>query len=238
MNIIARTLLLVFAVTPSLHAENFHLINSSAQPVHFVVTGANDLFGLRNGEVGSPGITTLMPGQRFAVDISLTGILYKKPQLDFFPNPQGQQQTLQIQFNIRSDKHILDMPVGAICIYDFETTGAIAVEVLDNLVLRPLPGAVIGPQQIKRAIEFEKLNQWSIQPQNNAAFCNFQAYVYPFVYEYVKAGSIFGFLKAWPMQGIFWAINMRGKESSFRALTNIALVPQETIDAASKQIGR
>ena len=190
MHIIARTLLLVFALIPGLHAENFHLINSSQQPVHFVVTGANDLFGLRNGVVGSPGITTLMPGQRYAADISLTGILYKSAQLDFFPRPQGEQQTLQIQFNIRRDKHILDMPVGAVRIYDFETTEPIAVEVLDNLELRPAPGAAIGPQQIKRALEFEKLNQWSIQSQNHKAFCDFQAYVYPFVYEYVKAASI------------------------------------------------
>ncbi len=234
-----KLLTILCLLTSGLQAvPNFLLENNSHEPLHFIVLGVNDLFGLRNGTFEEPCITTLEPGKRYLAEIGLSGVLPKPPQIVFYPNPQGQQQTLSVHFNIARHKHTLDMPIGSLRIYLFNTTQPIEVEIAFDGTLRSLAGSHIKQHEIVRSHEFEKLATWTSNPKNHKKFCKFQQLVYPFVYEYIKAGSIRRFLWNWPLQGLIWALQVKWAESSFRKKTGIKLLPKETIDWYIQELRR
>jgi len=244
MNNIARTFILVASFCTSVQAApNFKLVNNTPHPVHFVVTGANDLFGLRNGQIKAPGIITRLPGATFEDEISLTGILIKGPQLNLFPNPQGIQRTVEISIRIPGQEQKLHMPVGAHRIFDFDGGKPIAVELVplgdDDVTLRPLSGVggCVQSHEIKRSISFEQLNNWALDPSNTRAYREFQEYVYPFVNELVNAGSRKSFFWNWPAQGIPWALKMKWTYYQFIRLTGIEIVPAQEVERLSKGLG-
>jgi len=238
MHRFAHILALVITLTQSLQAApNFKMVNNSGKPVHFAITGANDLFGLRKGKIEQPLITTLQPGHKFGAEIELKGILLKHAQLDFFENPQGTQQTVPVRVHIPKHKQTIQMPVGAHRIYKFVTNDPIDIQILSGLEVRPVPGARVAQKCIQRSVPFEHMNQWSSRKENQKQYCEFQEQIYPFVYELVKAGGVGWFLWKWPVRGIPWAIKIKFAERRFRKSTGIEIVPQKEIDKYSSKLG-
>ncbi len=231
MNIIARTLTLILTLTSGLQAQpNFMLRNSTPVPIHFVVTGANDLFALRDGEIKAPLIITLNPGEQHEATLGLTGVLHKPAQIDLFPNPQGQQFTLPVHIDILGQEQVLHMPVGANRIYKFETTSLIAVELVHDgtdVAMRPVDGIAqnILEEQVERALPFEQLNAWASDPANHKAYSTFQAMVYPFTHAYVKAWSPTWFVT----RHFIWATKMGVAYVAFGEQSGIQLVPIQSI---------
>ncbi len=236
--LVAKLLIILCLFTSGLQATpNFLLVNNASEPLHFMVLGVNDLFGMTKGGFQEPTITTLNPGEQYQTNIGLQGILPKTSQIIMFPHPQGQQPTVPACFKLGPHRHTLNIPIGARRIYLLNTTKPIEVELLSNWTLRPITGAAIKSHEIVRSRDFERLAQWSSQPKNRKKFTKLLSLVFPFTYEYLKAGSIPRFLWNWPLQGIPWALKIKWAESRFRAKTGIKLISQEKMDWYDQELG-
>ena len=237
MSIFARTLLLLFTLTSSLQA-NFSLKNNTSQPIHFVITGANDLLGLRNGNIEAAKILTLLPGQQYQDTISLTGILEKPPKLELFPSPQGQQFTLEVPLSIAGQINSLHLPVGAVCTFELPEGVPSSVELVQNG--NEVHLLAVGTFQVITSHEpYERLNQWACNPDNHQAYCDFQAQVYTFVHEFVRAGGVMKFLFfTWPQHSqLAKALSIWNAKRKFEDLTGINLVEPGRLQQYFKYLG-
>ncbi len=239
MSRLTRWCLCIMLLTNGLRARpNFSLLNSTADPIHFIILGVDDLFALTNSKIERVPITTIEPGGRYEATIALKGVLPKPPHFAIFPHGEGEQQTMPLKIKTTSHKYTFAVPIGSIRIFELHNNKEIALEMLPEYDLRPAPGARIADGEIRRAYPYEALERWALDsPEHLRTFCKFQSTFYPFVYELVRSGGVARFLWRWPLRGLPWALGVKWAEINFRSKTGISLVPQEAMNVLSSGLG-